>query len=50
MNILFSAKKFPEKRWPKIYLGQDPDPDVLKKSDTVYSDAVKSDAGTITML
>jgi hypothetical protein len=24
---IVSSKKFPEKSWPKIYIGQDPDPD-----------------------
>jgi hypothetical protein len=27
---IFSSKKFRQKSWPKIYLGQDPDP--VKKS------------------
>jgi hypothetical protein len=34
MNLLILGlifiKKFPEESWPKIYLGQDPDPDSVK--------------------
>jgi hypothetical protein len=32
LEHVFAKKKFPEETWPKIYLGQDPepDPDVFK--------------------
>jgi hypothetical protein len=45
MKILFRAyfreKKILEKSWPKIYLGQDPDPDVFESRIRIRSKVVR---------
>jgi hypothetical protein len=38
---IFMPKQFPEETWPKIYLDQDPDPDVLKSRIRILSKIVR---------